>query len=537
MTSGHEAKTVALPSLDQTLEELARVEARYPDEVRQRETRKALEANERFARDRARVETYLRYLGEKDMFIPIYGLGNTPNGLPVALPRYLIELMDASARVLYALMRKELRERGPQRLIDRMPAGWLSAEMAERLHGYYLTTEPDMAFDVLVFGRKSWRGMSFEEFKASGDILDARLLEAQSVDTYWGWVREFVRGARLAGLTGGCTFTMARDAQGRLHTDESLDREVLDTYRWPLGAETQSVLILEIEPPKQATKQNLWFIADAMCGGDRARRPAILDAADLEIRNGRLYGKVDGVEREIKKVNSRIVDADLQAYIRARKAAGEEHVVERLRQVYQLPHVWPDLSKHLMGFYLIDKSSLTGLSLLGSVRLTPRTELVTPQHVERWRKNPAELKKIAIKPLHGMSAKGVYVGPTLEQVEQTTAQEPMLAQEIIWATPILPNVMPDIQDPDVQAGICSEARLVLQAGTPAVPLEPHRARMVAGLTRNHFQSRDPERKIKNDPRGRGWYSNMGAILAVKGELGIQERDDAGIGMAPIYWLD
>jgi hypothetical protein len=30
---------------------------------------------------------------------------------------------------------------------------------------------------------------------------------------------------------------------------------------------------------------------------------------------------------------------------------------------------------------------------------------------------------------------------------------------------------------------------------------------------------------------------MGAILAVKGELGIKERDDAGIGMAPIYWLD
>ncbi len=531
-----EAKTVTLPSLDETLERLSQVEARYPDELRQRETRKALAANERFARDRQRVEAYLKYLGEKEMFIPIYGLGNTPNGLPVALPRYLVEQMDATARVLYALMRKELREGGPQLLLDRMPKDWLTAEMAERLHGYYLTTEPDLSFDVLVFGRKSWRGMTFEEFKATDDILDARLLESQSVDTYWGWVREFVRGARLAGLDAGCTYTLARDAQGRPHSDASLDEEVLETFRWPQTADPESVLILELEPPKQATKQNLWFIADAMSRGDRKHRPAILDAADLEIRGGRLYGKVDGVERELKKVNSRIVDADLQSYIKRRRAEGLEAEVERLRQVYQLAHVWPDLSKHLMGFYLIDKSSLTGLSLLG-VPLAPRTELVTPQHVARWRRDPAELKKIAIKPLHGMSAKGVYVEPTMEQVEQTTAQEPMLVQEIIWATPLLPNVMPDVKDPDVQAGICSEARLVLQAGCPAVKHEPHRARMVAALTRNHFQSRDPGRKIKDDPRGRGWYSNMGAILAVKGELGITERDDAGIGMGPIYWLD
>jgi hypothetical protein len=535
--STHDTRTTTLPSLDQTLEQLAAVEARYPDEERLRATRKAVAANERFARDRAKVDAYFKYLGTKEMFIPIYGLGNTPNGLPVALPRYLVEQMEATARVLYALMRKGLREHGPQQLLERMPKGWLSEEMAERLHGYYLTNEPDLSFDVLVFGRKSWRGMTFDEFKNSDDILDARLLEAQSVDTYWGWVREFVRGSRLAGLTDGCTFTLARDAQGRLHTDESLDAEVLETFRWPCSADPESVLILEIEPPKQATKQNLWFIADAMSRGDRSHRPAILDSADLQLRGGRLYAKVDGVEREIKKVNSRIVDADLQSYIKARQAAGLGDEVERLRQVYQLPHVWPDLAKHLMGFYLIDKSSLTGLSMLGSVKLTPRTELVTPEHVVRWRKNPAELKKIAIKPLHGMSAKGVYVGPTMEQVEQTTAQEPMLAQEIIWATPILPNVMPDVQDPDVQAGICSEARLVLQAGLPCVKHEPHRSRMVAALTRNHFQSRDPERKIKNDPKGRGWYSNMGAILAVKGELGIKERDDAGIGMGPIYWLD
>ena len=105
---------------------------------------------------------------------------------------------------------------------------------------------------------------------------------------------------------------------------------------------------------------------------------------------------------------------------------------------------------------------------------------------------------------------------------------------VIWATPLLPSVTPDIEDADVQAGICSEARLVLQAGSPAVKHNPYGARIIAGLSRNHFQSRDPERKIKNDPRDRGWYSNMGAILAVKAELGIKDRNDAGIGMAPIY---
>jgi hypothetical protein len=110
----------------------------------------------------------------------------------------------------------------------------------------------------------------------------------------------------------------------------------------------------------------------------------------------------------------------------------------------------------------------------------------------------------------------------------------MLVQETIWATPVLPCVTPEIADPDVQAGICSETRLVLQAGSPAVAHNPYGARVIAGLSRSHFQSRDPERKIKNDPKKRGWYSNMGSILAVKAELGIKDKNDAGIGMGPIY---
>ena len=44
------------------------------------------------------------------------------------------------------------------------------------------------------------------------------------------------------------------------------------------------------------------------------------------------------------------------------------------------------------------------------------------------------------------------------------------------------------------------------------------------------------RKIKNDPAQRGWFSNMGAILAVKAELGMINKRYAGLGMAPVCWL-
>jgi hypothetical protein len=35
----------------------------------------------------------------------------------------------------------------------------------------------------------------------------------------------------------------------------------------------------------------------------------------------------------------------------------------------------------------------------------------------------------------------------------------------------------------------------------------------------------------------GWFSNMGAILAVKAELGMTDKREAGLGMAPVCWLD
>ncbi|HEY3354899.1 MAG TPA: hypothetical protein VGQ83_16715 [Polyangia bacterium] len=533
-TSSHANGT--LPSVDETLEHLRQVERRYPEGLRAAQTKRAIEANERFVTDRGVMDRYLGHLASKNMFLEMYGLGHCPNGLPVALPPYLMDILDASSRVLCALARRHLAERGPGYLVERMPAGWLTAEMAERLHAYFLTHEPDMGFDVLVYGKHSHRGMTFDEFKRSGDVLHAKLLEAQSVDTYYGWVREYLAGARHAGLTSA-QLTWSRDAAGHPLTDAALDAEVKATLVYGHEAAPEQILFLEVEPEKQATYQNLCFMADLAGGGDPRRRPVILDPRDLAIRDGRLYATKAGQEREITKVISRIVDVDLMAYLKARAADGDTATVERFRQLYTLPHLFPDLSKHLCGFYLIDKSSLTDMSLLGDVSIAPNTELLTAAHVERYRQDPALLKSVAIKPLHGMSAKGVIVAPTLAQLEESVAREQMLMQETIWATPIQPNVNPEIADADVQAGICSETRLVLQAGSPAVPHNPYAARVIAGLSRSHFQSRDPDRKIKDDARGRGWYSNVGAIMAVRKELGIERKDDAGVGMGPIYCVE
>ncbi|MBI4859217.1 MAG: hypothetical protein HY815_02940 [Candidatus Riflebacteria bacterium] len=525
-----------LPSLDEALEDLKKVERKYNDGIRLEQTKKAMEANERFARDRARLNKYLGHLDSVNMFTPIYGLGNTPNGIPVALPPYVLEIMDATSRVLTAVTRRNLQQASPQYLIDRMPKGWLTPEMAQRLYTYFLTHEPDMGFDVLISGKNSYRGMSFEEFKKSGDMLQAKLLEAQSVDTYYGWVREYIRGSRLAGLGEGHQFTWSVDPNGRALNDAELDREVISTLLYGYENEPESCLFLEVDPEKQASGQNLIFMANLMSGGKPERRPAILDPRDLEFRGDRLFATKRGQEREIKKVISRIVDVDLVGWLKERETEGYASAIELFRKIYSIPHLFKDLSKHLCGFYLIDKSSLTDLTLLGEISIAPKTEIITPAHMERYQKDPKLLKQVAIKPLHGMSAKGVVVSPTLMQVEEAVRHEQMLVQETIWATPIQPNICPDIADPDVQVGICSEARLVLQAGSPAVAHNPHKARLIAGLSRSHFQSKDPERKIKNDPRKRGWYSNMGSILAVKAELGITTKNDAGIGMAPIYVL-
>jgi hypothetical protein len=278
-------------------------------------------------------------------------------------------------------------------------------------------------------------------------------------------------------------------------------------------------------------------MAEAMSGGDTARRPLILDPRDLELRGDRLYCKRPGQERELKKVISRLVDVDLQSYIKAREKAGEHEVIDRLRRIFALPQLWGDLNKHLMGFYLINKETITALSQKVQMNVLVPSRTITAEVLQSLRRDPARLKSIAIKPLLGMSAKGVEIGPTLEQLEQTVAREPMLMQDLFWATPLMPDIMGDIDDPDVKAGLCSETRLLMHGGSPSVQHNPRRTRTIGVLSRTHFQSADHHRRIKNDRAGRGWYSNIGAILAVKAELGLGDRIDAGVGMAPVYWID
>ena len=57
-----------------------------------------------------------------------------------------------------------------------------------------------------------------------------------------------------------------------------------------------------------------------------------------------------------------------------------------------------------------------------------------------FRKDPDQLKHLAIKPLHGMSSKGVFVSPDLSVLEKYCSEEPMLAQEMFWATPVMPDI-------------------------------------------------------------------------------------------------
>jgi hypothetical protein len=155
-----------------------------------------LEKNESIAKNRDVVAGYYNGLTDKGMFVPIYGIGDYPWALPLHLPPYLIQILRATSCVLYALTRKQLKDEGPDYLMNRIPEGWLTEEMTEILFRYYLTVEPDLAFDVLVQGANSPRGISFEAFKASGDYLYAKILEAQSVDTYYGWFRECIHAAR-----------------------------------------------------------------------------------------------------------------------------------------------------------------------------------------------------------------------------------------------------------------------------------------------------------------------------------------------------
>ena len=525
-----------LPSIEQALETLQEIEKKVDEGTRIAQTRRALEKNERVAKNEAVVAGYYQSLADKGLFVPIYGAGDFPWALPLHLPPYLIEVLWATSRVLYALARKHLTAEGPDYLIKRIPDGWITDEMADILHTYYLTVEPDLAFDVLVYGANSERGMDFDEFKASGDHLYAKILEAQSVDTYYGWLRECIRSARKTGAFDDSIFTRVK-MDDRPLTDAELDEQVLATYIHGSESHRDRILFLEIDPRNQPSFQNLALLAKFMSQGDPSQEPLILDPQDLFFKGDQLCYRWEGQTGTTKKVISRLVDADFKAYLKKMKAEGKPEVIECLRRLYATPALWSDLSKHIAGFYLIDKSSITDLCMLEGVGVAPQTQRITPSLLESFRKDPDQLKQLAVKPLHGMSSKGVFVSPDLAVVEKYCAEEPMLAQEMFWATPVMPNINEELTDPDALAGFCSETRLIFHAGSPAVSDSPQAARCILALSRIHYASKDPARKIKNDAAGRGWFSNMGAIMAVKRELGMTDKREAGLGMAPICWLD
>ncbi len=524
-----------LPSIEQALETLQAIEKKFDEGTRIAQTRQALEKNEHVAKSDAVVTGYYQSLADKGLFVPIYGAGDLPWALPLHMPPYLIEILWATSRVLYALARKHLAAEGPGYLIKRMPDGWITEEMADRLHRYYLAVEPDLAFDVLVYGANSQRGMDFDEFKASGDHLYAKILEAQSVDTYYGWLRECIRSARSTGAFDKSVFTRVKKNHRPL-TDAELDAQVLATYIHGSENHRDRILFLEIDPWNQPSFQNLALLAKFMSPGDPSREPLILDPQNVFFEGAQLCYRWEGKTGTTEKVISRLVDADFQAYLKKMTAEGKPEVIECLRRIYATPALWPDLSKHIAGFYLIDKSSITNLCMLEEVGVAPQTQRITPGLLESFQKHPDRLKQLAVKPLHGMSSKGVFVSPDLAVVEKYCAEEPMLAQELFWATPVMPNINDELTDPDALAGFCSETRLVFHAGSPAVPDSPNAARCILALSRTHYTSKDPERKIKNDAAGRGWFSNMGAILAVKAELGLIDKREAGLGLAPICWL-
>jgi hypothetical protein len=525
-----------LPSLEQTIETLQAIEKKYDEGTRIAQTQRALTKNERVAQDSQVVAEYYGSIIDSGLFVPIYGAGDIPWALPLHMPPYLIEILWATSRVLYAQTRHQLNSEGPEYLIKRMPAGWVTDEMAEILHHYFLTVEPDLAFDVLVYGANSTRGMDFDQFKSSGDHLYAKILEAQSVDTYYGWLRECIRAARKSGAFDDSIFTLVGKDQ-RPFSDAELDAQVLATYIHSTESRRDQILFLEIDPRNQPSFQNLSLLAKFISQGDTGQEPLILDPQDLFFEGEQLCHRWQGKSGTFQKVISRLVDADFQKYLKKMTAEGKHEVIECLHRLYATPYLWPDLSKHIAGFYLIDKSALTSLCMLEGIGVAPKTELISERHLASFRQDPDQLRQLAIKPLHGMSSKGVFVSPDLAVVEKYCSEEPMLAQEMFWATPVMPNINEELTDADALAGFCSETRLVFHAGSPAVPESPNEARCILALSRTHYTSKDPDRKIKNDSAGRGWFSNMGAILAVKKELGMTDKRRAGLGMAPICWLD
>jgi hypothetical protein len=527
--------TTGLPDLDQTIDDLDALEKRYDEGQRIEQTRRALQTNARIASDQTLIERYYRELAGRGLFVTIYGVGKFPWALPIHMPPYLMDLLLATSRVLLALVRKKLALEGPDYLQRRMPAGWLSDEMADRLWHYYLTWEPDLALDVLVYGVNTPRGTPFEAFNKSGDHLYAKILEAQSVDTYYGWLRECIQSARRTGVFRDAVFTMQR-AGNRPLTDAELDEQVRATYLDGLEVPGDKLVFLEIDPKNQPSAHNLELLCEFLAEGQPDHQVLAVDPRNLYFEKDRLYCRDGEKSGAVGKVISRIVDPDLRAYIEAMRAEDKADAVERLRNIYAVPSLWPDMSKHLAGYYLIDKSSIAELSRETPAAMAPKSWMVTAEGLAYYRKDPGLLRQLAVKPLHGMSSKGVVVAPDLAMVETMCSQETVMAQELLRATPVMPNINLELTDPDATAGICSEIRLLLHAGSRAAPDSLQRARCILALSRCHYTSGDPGRKLEDDPAGRGWFSNIGAILAVKGELGILNKPDAGLGMSPVCWL-
>ena len=202
-----------LPGLEQALEMLQEIEKKVDEGSRIAQTRRALEKNERITQNKKVVEGYYQSLIDKGLFVPIYGAGDLPWALPLHMPPYLIEILWATSRVLYALARKHLKDEGPDYLIKRMPEGWITEEMAEILHRYYLTVEPDLAFDVLdtaptpsaawpltnlklpvtIFMPKYWRPRVWiPTMDGSGSAFDRRETLAHMMIPYSPWPKGII---------------------------------------------------------------------------------------------------------------------------------------------------------------------------------------------------------------------------------------------------------------------------------------------------------------------------------------------------------
>jgi hypothetical protein len=188
-------------------------------------------------------------------------------------------------------------------------------------------------------------------------------------------------------------------------------------------------------------------------------------------------------------------------------------------------------------FYLIDKSSLDKTVYAGGGWYCSENRAHHRKPAGIIAQGSGSVETVGCQTVARDEFKGVFVSPDLTVVEKYCAEEPMLAQEMFWATPVMPNINAELTDPDALAGFCSETRIGISCGFTG------RTRFTQSSQVHHSAQPHPLHKQRSGPEnqidaaGRGWFSNMGAILAVKNELGMTDKREAGLGMAPICWLD